>query len=138
MDWTLEVVAIPVSDIDRAKTFYADAMGFHLDVDRQISETFRVVQLTPPGSACSIFLAADPSAAGTLKGTQLVVADMTGAIDELRQRGVEVGEPFHFEDGQPTPGPSPTRGDYETFLEVSDPDGNVWVIQEVPSRASAN
>lgn len=135
MDWTLELVSIPVGDVDRAKGFYADGMGFHVDVDRQISETFRVVQLTPPGSACSISLASDSSAAGSAKGMQLVVSDATRAHAELVGRGVEVSEPFHFVDGQQTPGASPGRGDYETFLEVTDPDGNVWVIQEVPSRA---
>lgn len=138
MDWTLELVSIPVSDVDRAKAFYADGMGFAVDVDVQISESFRVVQLSPPGSACSISLASDPSAAGSAKGMQLVVANCTQARDELVARGVGVSELFHFDQGERLPGASPGGADYETFLEVIDPDGNVWVIQEVPSRASAH
>lgn len=136
MDWTIEVISIPVSDIDRAKAFYAEAMAFHLDVDRQINESFRVVQLTPPGSGCSIFLMLDAAAAGTMKGMQIIVPDIIRARDELVSRGVDVKDFFHFDEGVQSAGPSPTRSDYETFLELHDPDGNHWLLQEVPSRAA--
>jgi catechol 2,3-dioxygenase-like lactoylglutathione lyase family enzyme len=134
----LEVVVVPVSDVDRAKEFYAERLGFTVDVDHRAGENFRVVQLTPPGSACSISIGTGitPVAPGTYQGMHLVVDDIEAARAELAGRGVEVGEPFHFgPDGQ-TPGLHPERADYGTYLSFRDPDGNGWLVQEVRSRAS--
>jgi catechol 2,3-dioxygenase-like lactoylglutathione lyase family enzyme len=135
MDWKLEVVVIPVSDVDRAKAFYTDAVGFHLDVDHRAGDDFRVVQVTPPGSACSVVLMKNEEVAGSLQGLQLVVSDIEAAHRQLAGNGVPVGETFHFEDGVQTTGADPGRNDYETFLSFSDPDGNGWLVQEVPTRA---
>jgi catechol 2,3-dioxygenase-like lactoylglutathione lyase family enzyme len=133
MDWKIEQIAVPVADVDRAKEFYAERIGFNLDVDYRAGD-FRVVQLTPPGSACSIALMKNEAAAGTLQGLQLVVRDVDAARAQLRDAGVDCSDLFHFDAGVQTEGPPPERGDYETFLSFSDPDGNVWLIQEVPSR----
>lgn len=136
MDWKLELVVVPVSDVDRSKTFYAERMGFAVDVDHHPSESFRVVQLTPPGSACSITIGIGltPSDPGTYQGLHLVVADIEAARAELVGRGVDVSEPFWFgPDGQQT-GVHPERADYGTFLSLSDPDGNGWLVQEVRRR----
>ncbi|MGY4769579.1 VOC family protein [Kribbella sp. CWNU-51] len=133
MDWKLELVIVPVTDVDRAKKFYTDQLGFHEDVDHSVGESFRVVQLTPPGSACSITIGIGltKAAPGTYQGMHLVVNDIEAARAELVERGVEVSEPFHFTaEGQQT-GLSPNRSDYETFLSFSDPDGNGWTVQEV-------
>jgi catechol 2,3-dioxygenase-like lactoylglutathione lyase family enzyme len=131
MDWKLELVVIPVSDIDRAKDFYIDQAGFGLDVDHSAGEDFRVVQLTPPGSACSITLMRNAEVPGSVRGLHLVVPDIEAAHDELARRGVDVSEVFHFEAGQQLPGPDPARGDYNSFLSFSDPDGTGWMVQEV-------
>jgi catechol 2,3-dioxygenase-like lactoylglutathione lyase family enzyme len=132
MDMRLEVVVVPVSDVDRAKDFYADRMGFHVDIDNTVGERMRVVQLTPPGSACSITLGKGfvDMAPGTLKGLQLVVGDVASARDELLARGVQVSEVQHVdtETGSWAPGPG---GNYNSFVFFSDPDGNAWTIQEV-------
>jgi predicted enzyme related to lactoylglutathione lyase len=132
VDWKLELIVVPVADVDRAKAFYADNAGFTLDVDFSAGESFRVVQLTPPGSACSIALMRNPDAAGSLGGLHLVVNDIEAARAELVQRGVEAGEPYHFDPsaGQ-MPGPDPERRDYATFMSFKDPDGNGWLVQEV-------
>jgi catechol 2,3-dioxygenase-like lactoylglutathione lyase family enzyme len=130
VDWKLEVVVVPVSDVDRAKTFYTEKAGFHLDVDHRAGEDFRVVQLTPPGSACSIVLMRNAEAPGSVKGLQLVVPDIEAARAELVGRGVQVSETFHFEDGNLLPGPDPARADYNSFLSFSDPDGTGWMVQE--------
>ncbi|MGH4024674.1 MAG: VOC family protein [Pseudonocardiaceae bacterium] len=135
MDWKLEVVVIPVSDVDRAKVFYTDRTGFKLDVDYSAGDAFRVVQLTPPGSACSITLMRNTEAAGSLQGLHLVVPDIDAARAELAERGTDVSEVFHFEAGGQTPGHDPERRDYGSFLSFSDPDGNSWLIQEVRSRS---
>jgi catechol 2,3-dioxygenase-like lactoylglutathione lyase family enzyme len=135
MDWKLEVVVVPVTDVDRAKAFYTDTVGFHLDVDHRAGDDFRVVQVTPPGSACSVVLMKNEQAAGSLQGLQLVVRDIEAAHRQLAGNGVPVGEVFHFEDGVQTTGAGPGRNDYETFLSFSDPDGNGWLVQEAPSRA---
>jgi catechol 2,3-dioxygenase-like lactoylglutathione lyase family enzyme len=136
MDWKLEVIVVPVSDVDRAKKFYTDQVGFDCDVDHSAGEDFRIVQLTPRGSACSATLMRDKDAAGTLKGLQVVVTDIDAARAELLERGVEVSELFHFADGRQAAGPDPARADYGTFCSFADPDGNAWLIQEVPSRAA--
>ena len=137
MDWKLELVIVPVSDVDRAKAFYLDQLGFGLDVDHSAGETFRVVQLTPPGSACSVSLMRNTDAAGSLNGLHLVVTDIDAAHGELAGRGVEVGDIFHFEDGAQKPGADPEHGDFNSFLAFSDPDGNGWVVQEVRRTAQA-
>jgi catechol 2,3-dioxygenase-like lactoylglutathione lyase family enzyme len=130
MDWKLELVVVPVSDVDRAKAFYTEQAGFGLDVDFSAGDDFRVVQLTPPGSACSIALM-QQLAAGSVQGLHLVVPDIDAARDELAGRGVEVGEIYHFESGKRVPGPEPQRADYGSFLSFEDPDGNGWLVQEV-------
>ena len=136
MDWKLETIVVPVADVDRAKAFYADAVGFNVDVDHSAGEDFRVVQLTPPGSGCSISLMKNAGAAGTLQGLQVVVRDVDAARRQLADGGVTATELFHFEDGVQVDGPDPGRVDYGTFLAFSDPDGNGWLLQEVPSRPS--
>jgi catechol 2,3-dioxygenase-like lactoylglutathione lyase family enzyme len=130
MDWKLELVVVPVSDMDRAKGFYTDQTGFGLDVDHSAGEDFRVIQLTPRGSACSITLMKNP-AAGSLQGLHLVVDDIEQARDELAAHGVEISGIFHFEDGAQVPGPDLDRRDYDSFISFSDPDGNGWLVQEV-------
>jgi len=133
MNWKLELVLLPVSDVDRAKAFYVEKVGFTLDVDHRAGDDFRVVQMTPSGSACSITIGKGitDAAPGSVRGLHLVVSDIEAAHGELVQRGVEVGEPFHFESGKQTPGPDPQRQDYNSFLSFSDPDGNSWMVQEV-------
>ncbi|MGP0032008.1 MAG: VOC family protein [Acidimicrobiales bacterium] len=131
MDWKLELIVLPVSDIDRAKAFYLDQAGFDLLVDVSAGDEFRVVQLTPRGSACSIALMRNTEAAGSLGGLHLVVADLDRARAELTGRGAAVSEPFHFEDGQQVAGPDPQRADYGSFFSFADPDGNEWLVQEV-------
>ena len=131
MDWKLELVTVPVADVDRAKAFYGEQMGFHVDVDFSAGDDFRVVQLTPPGSASSIALMRNSDAPGTLQGIHLVVDDIEAAHAELVGRGVEASEPFHFDAGQQVPGIHTERGDYESFFSVADPDGNGWLVQEV-------
>lgn len=136
MDYRLELVVLPVSDVDRAKTFYTEHVGFTLDVDTSPVEGFRVVQLTPPGSACSITIGTGltDSPPGSYKGLHLIVDDITAAREELMGRGVEVSEIRHMVSGEWTAGPDPEHHDYNSFADFSDPDGNVWVLQEVPSR----
>jgi catechol 2,3-dioxygenase-like lactoylglutathione lyase family enzyme len=133
MDWKLELVIIPVSDVDRAKTFYTEKLGFNLDVDHRAGEHFRVVQLTPPGSACSISIGNGITSAppGSAQGLHLIVSDIDAAHAELVGRGVDVGGVQHFESGAMVPGPDPQRSDYGSFLFFSDPDGNSWAVQEV-------
>ncbi|HET9879421.1 MAG TPA: VOC family protein [Candidatus Limnocylindria bacterium] len=133
MDFRLELVVVPVSDVDRAKAFYADQMGFTVDVDHQPNEQFRVVQLTPPGSACSITIGIGltPSSPGSYHGLHLVVTDIEAARAHLVERGVDVSEPFHFGPEGQTNGVHPERADYGTFMSLGDPDGNGWLVQEV-------
>jgi catechol 2,3-dioxygenase-like lactoylglutathione lyase family enzyme len=135
VDLRLELVLIPVSDVDRAKTFYTEQVGFRLDVDTRPTAELRVVQMTPPGSACSITIGeglglAEP---GSVKGTHLVVKDIVAAREELAARGVGVSEVRHFDPGSGgwQAGPDPGHGDYASFADFSDPDGNSWVLQEV-------
>jgi catechol 2,3-dioxygenase-like lactoylglutathione lyase family enzyme len=143
MDMKLEVVLVPVSDVDRAKSFYK-MLGWRLDADFVISEDFRIVQLTPPGSECSIIIGNGITTAlpGSLEGLQLTVFDIEAARADLVGRGVDVevfhdaGGVFHHAgtDGR-APGPDPQRGDYGSFASFSDPDGNGWLLQEVKVRA---
>ena len=122
MDWKLELVMVPVSDVDRAKTFYTEKVGFNADHDHRVTDKIRFVQLTPPGSACSIAIGtglaeSDP---GSVKGLQLGVSDIHAARAELIERGVEVGEVEVF--------------DWGSFVFFSDPDGNGWAVQQIPIR----
>ena len=135
MDWKIEVVVVPVSDVDRAKRFYGEQLGFSVDVDHQISEAMRIVQTTPPGSACSVTFGtglAGDMVPGSLRGLQLVVSDVEAARAQLVERGVEVSPVSHFEDGVMHDGPG---GDWNSFIFFSDPDGNSWAIQQKPASA---
>ncbi|MEA2842956.1 MAG: hypothetical protein QOJ69_627 [Actinomycetota bacterium] len=122
MDWKLELVAVPVSDVDRAKDFYTDKAGFVLDHDHRVSDEMRFVQLTPPGSACSIAIGSGimDTEPGSAQGLQLVVADIEAARDELVGRGVDIGSVQDFPWGR--------------FVFFQDPDGNGWAVQEIPAR----
>ena len=122
MDWKLELVPIPVSDVDRAKAFYTEKAGFHADHDHTVSDAIRFVQLTPPGSACSISFGIGivDTSPGSVKGLTLVVADIDAARAELVERGVEVSEVQKF--------------DWGSFVFFEDPDGNSWSVQQIPSR----
>jgi catechol 2,3-dioxygenase-like lactoylglutathione lyase family enzyme len=132
VDLKLELVLVPVTDVDRAKAFYTEKAGFNLDVDSEPSEGFRVVQLTPPGSACSITIGTGltDAAPGSVRGLHLVVSDILAARAELTGRGLEVSEVRHFESGRWLPGPDPQRRKYNSFADFSDPDGNTWILQE--------
>jgi catechol 2,3-dioxygenase-like lactoylglutathione lyase family enzyme len=135
VDWKLELVLIPVSDVDRAKAFYTEQLGFALDVDHAPSDEFRVVQMTPPGSACSITIGVGITEAepGSYRGTHLVVYDIEAARDELVGRGVEVGAIRHMTPQGWADGADPRHADYNSFADFADPDGNTWVLQEVRS-----
>ena len=137
MNLKLELVVVPVSDVDRAVDFYSDKLGFRIDVDHKAGDNFRVVQLTPPGSACSISVGVGISSVepGTYQGLHLVVEDIEEAIAQLSAKGVELGEPFHFGESGQAPGLAPNRADYGSFAQFSDPDGNGWLLQEVRRRA---
>jgi catechol 2,3-dioxygenase-like lactoylglutathione lyase family enzyme len=122
MDWKIELVAIPVTDVDRAKAFYVDQVGFNPDHDYQVSDTLRFVQLTPPGSACSIVMGTGITemAPGSQRGVQVVVADVAAARDSLIARGVKASDV----DVQP----------WGSFVTFADPDGNTWALQQLPPR----
>jgi catechol 2,3-dioxygenase-like lactoylglutathione lyase family enzyme len=130
------LTVIPVSDVDRAKEFYADQLGFNVDVDHRAGESFRVVQMTPPGSAASITIGTGVSQAepGSYEGMHLVVEDLVAACRLLEERGVEVIEPFHFGPEGRADGLHPDRLSYGSFASFADPDGNTWLIQEVTER----
>lgn len=133
MDYKLELVLIPVSDVDRAKKFYLEEAGFGLIVDTPIGEGKRVVQLNPPGSECSIgFGTGITSAApGAAQGLHLVVSDVLAAQAELIGRGVAVSAVRHLDSGAWAEGPHPEHADYQSFADFKDPDGNIWILQEV-------
>ena len=122
MDWKLELVPIPVTDVDRAKAFYTEKIGFNEDHDHRVSDEIRFVQLTPPGSACSIAIGSGLSEMppGSVQGLQLVVSDIEAARAELVERGVEVSEVQEF--------------DWGSFVFFNDPDGNGWSVQQIPAR----
>jgi catechol 2,3-dioxygenase-like lactoylglutathione lyase family enzyme len=137
MDMKLEVVVVPVSDVDRAKAFY-EKLGFRLDIDFS-KEDFRIVQFTPPGSAASIHIGKGITSAtpGSLQNLYLVVFDIEEARADLVDRGIDVSEVFHFAGlGVPGPlaGPAPERQSYASFATFSDPDGNTWLLQEITQR----
>jgi catechol 2,3-dioxygenase-like lactoylglutathione lyase family enzyme len=136
MNLKLELVLIPVSDVDRAKAFYMEKLGFDLHVDHRASDSFRVVQLDPPGSACSITIGTGITDAepGSVRGTHLVVSDIEAARADLVGRGLEIGEIRHFGPDGWKPGPDPAHSDYNSFADFSDPDGNTWVLQERRDR----
>jgi catechol 2,3-dioxygenase-like lactoylglutathione lyase family enzyme len=134
MNWTLEVVVVPVSDVDRAKAFYADRLGFNVDHDTRISDEVRFVQLTPPGSGCSIVVgkgAVPDMAPGSLKGLQLVVSDLRKARAQLVERGVEVSE---IQVVAENPHPEDDPLDNVGFVYFTDPDGNAWAVQQISAR----
>jgi catechol 2,3-dioxygenase-like lactoylglutathione lyase family enzyme len=145
MDYKLELVLIPVSDVDRAKKFYLEEAGFVLIVDTTIGEGKRVVQVVPPGSECAIGFgtgltsaapgaapgAAQGAAPGAAQGLHLVVSDILVARAELVERGVAVSEVRHLESGTWVDGPHPERANYQSFADFTDPDGNIWILQEV-------
>ncbi|WP_181779979.1 VOC family protein [Pseudonocardia pini] len=138
MDCALEVVIVPVSDVERAYEFYAGRLGFRVDSDFHPHEGFRAVQVTPPGSACSIVFGkglGSTAAPGSLQGCHLVVADIVKAADELTSAGIENSGPQHFAEGVLTPGPDPRNADYGSFVFFSDPDGNSWAVQQVVTHA---
>ncbi len=135
MDFKLELVILPVVDVDRSKAFYIDNAGFRLDVDHRAGEDFRVVQLTPPGSACSVTLMRNEAAAGSVHGLHLIVSDIEAARAELAGRGTPVSDVFHYDAGGQVPGPDPNRASYNSFFTFSDPDGNGWMVQEVNAAA---
>ena len=134
MNWTLEVVIVPVSDVDRAKTFYAEQLGFKVDHDTRVNKSTRIIQLTPPGSGCSIVIGTGVAdmPAGSLKGLQLVVADLHAARAQLVECGVEVSEIQVLGE---SPSPQPDSLDNVGFIFFNDPDGNGWAVQQISSRA---
>ena len=135
MNWTLEVVVVPVSNVDHAKAFYAERLGFNVDHDTQVSTGNRIVQLTPPGSGCSLVIGEGivrDMPPGSLKGLQLVVPDVNAARAQLMERGVQVSE-IQVLGESPTPQPDPL--DNVGFVFFSDPDGNTWAVQQISARA---
>lgn len=137
IQYLVEVVIIPVSDVDRAKEFYTETLGFPLDGDFDLGEGMRFVQVTPPGSACSIAFGTKITDAepGSYRETYIVVSDIEAARAELVGRGAEVDEIIHFTKEGPKPGVDSERKDYNSVAHFSDPDGNTFMLQEVPSRA---
>jgi catechol 2,3-dioxygenase-like lactoylglutathione lyase family enzyme len=133
MDYKLELVLIPVTDVDRAKKFYTDTMDFILIVDTPIGDGQRVVQVVPPGSACAIGFGTGITAAapGSAQGLHLVVSDIVAARAELAERGLPIGAVRHMASGTWVDGPHPDRDNYQSFADFTDPDGNIWLLQEV-------
>lgn len=136
MEWKIEVVTVPVSDVERARDFYAGKAGFEVDIDHRISDEVRLVQLTPPGSACSIHLGKNTvdMEPGSIDGLFLVVRDARAARDHLAGRGVEVGELQVFDEGAYRPAREDENLDYVGCFFFSDPDGNRWCVQQIPAR----
>jgi catechol 2,3-dioxygenase-like lactoylglutathione lyase family enzyme len=130
----LEVVAVPVSDVDRAKAFY-EKLGWRLDIDIEPGPGVRIVQFTPPGSGCSVSIGKGltPAEPGSFQGSELAVLDINAAREDLIARGVEVSDLYHLDGGQ-VPGPDPEGRSYMTFASFSDPDGNTWQLQEIKER----
>jgi len=137
-DLKLEVVAIPVSDVDRAKRFYGDTLGWRLDGEFVVGDSFRALQYTPPGSPCSIHFGkgVTPAAPGSARGLFLIVTDVGAARAELVDRGVAISEVFHVTGPgrPPINGPDPQRHSYASYASFEDPDGNAWLLQEVTQR----
>jgi catechol 2,3-dioxygenase-like lactoylglutathione lyase family enzyme len=147
VDMKLEVVVLPVSDIDRAKRFYGD-LGWRLDLDYAPGDDYRVIQFTPPGSGCSVIFGKNvtDAAPGSAQGLHLIVSDISAARDQLLRRGIEIGEPFHDAGGiflhanakDLVRGPNPQRKSYASYASFSDPDGNGWLFQEVTTRLTGH
>ena len=137
VDYRIEAITLPVSDVDRARDFYVQA-GWNLDLDTETGG-MRIVQLTPHGSACSITFGTGmpQSEPGSYVNTYLVVSDIEAAHRNLRERGIPVSDIYHFGEAGQAPGVDPNRGDYRSYADFADPDGNRWLVQEVPSRASS-
>jgi len=136
-EWRLEVVGLPVTDVDRAKAFYVDTLGWRLDADFNVSPEFWVVQVTPPGSLCSIHFGKGITAIapGSIDHQYLVVPDLGAARANLVERGVDVSEIFHLLPGEaPQPGPHPDGLTYTQYVSFNDPDGNRWLVQEISTR----
>lgn len=136
MDWKIEVVTIPVSDIERARDFYSEKVGFVVDIDFKVTDDVRLVQLTPPGSACSIHLGTSTIAMepGSIDGVFLVVGDVRAARAELMERGVDVGDVQVFDEGAYRPAREGENLDLVGCVFFSDPDGNRWCVQQIPAR----
>jgi catechol 2,3-dioxygenase-like lactoylglutathione lyase family enzyme len=136
MDWKIEVVTIPVSDIERARDFYSEKVGFVVDIDFKVSDDVRLVQLTPPGSACSIHLGTSTIAMepGSIDGVFLVVGDVRAARAELMERGVDVGDVQVFDEGAYRPAREGENLDLVGCVFFSDPDSNRWCVQQIPAR----
>ena len=136
MDWKIEVVTVPVSEVDRARDFYVEKVGFEVDIDHRISDEVRLVQLTPPGSACSIHLGQGTvdMEPGSIDGLFLVVRDVRAARAHLAERGVEVGKLQVFDAGKYRPAREGEDLDYVGCVFFSDPDGNSWCVQQIPPR----
>jgi catechol 2,3-dioxygenase-like lactoylglutathione lyase family enzyme len=147
IDMKLEVVVIPVSDVDRAKRFYSD-LGWRLDIDYTPGDDYRVIQFTPPGSGCSVIFGKNVTnaAPGSAKGLHLIVSDIQAARDQLLRRGIAISEPFHDAGGifhhaggkALVSGPNPQRKSYASYASFSDPDGNGWVFQEITARLTGH
>jgi catechol 2,3-dioxygenase-like lactoylglutathione lyase family enzyme len=147
LDMAIEVVVIPVSDVDRAKRFYRD-LGWRLDLDHAAGDDYRVIQFTPPGSGCSIIFGKNVTAAapGSVQGLHLIVADIEATRDALIRRGIEISDLFHETGGvfhhaggdHRVNGPNPQRRSYASYAAFNDPDGNGWVLQEVTARLSGD
>jgi catechol 2,3-dioxygenase-like lactoylglutathione lyase family enzyme len=147
VDMRLEVVVLPVSDVDRAKRFYAD-LGWRLDLDYSPSNDYRVIQFTPPGSGCSVIFGKSVTTAppGSAQGLHLIVSDIDAARDQLLRRGIRISQPFHDAGGifhharakDLAGGPNPQRKSYASYASFSDPDGNGWVFQEVTARLTGH
>jgi catechol 2,3-dioxygenase-like lactoylglutathione lyase family enzyme len=146
-DMKLEVVVIPVSDVDRAKRFYRD-LGWRLDLDYTAGDDYRVIQFTPPGSGCSVIFGKNVTAAapGSAQGLHLIVSDIEGARTALLRRGIKISEPFHDPGGvfhharakDLLGGPNPQRKSYASYASFIDPDGNGWLLQEVTARLTGH
>jgi len=136
VNWTLEVVVVPVTDVDRAKSFYADQLGFNVDHDTKVSDEMRFVQLTPPGSGCSIVVGQGITEMqpGSIKGLQLVVSDIVAAHAQLLERGVEVGDVQVFDGDMSRLIRGGTALDNVGFVFFNDPDGNGWAVQQISAR----
>jgi catechol 2,3-dioxygenase-like lactoylglutathione lyase family enzyme len=133
MEWKLELVVVPVSDVERAKRFYSERVGFAVDHDTRVDDDMHIVQLTPPGSACSIAIGKGmvETPPGTVQGLQLVVPDIQAARAQLAERGVEVSQVQHYEGADLVDGPG---GRWNSFVFFADPDGNGWAVQERPAE----
>lgn len=140
MDFKIQLILVPVSDVDRAVDFYSEKLGWHIDGDHGDGGDFRVVQLTPPGSSCSISIGTGitDAAPGSLRRTHVVVEDIVVAHAELAAAGVEVSPVMHFANGEMVEGAEADRADYGSYVMFEDPDGNTWALQEVGNQGATS